>query len=114
LGVPLTASNLVDLCDTADVEIPGFNPAHGNANAGPQQIGRIMGKVLKGSEELNLEQYRLKKGEERGLNQAQRIQTFSKYTFERMTRWVSDQGEQVASVPADEPNNQMNQINPNI
>ncbi|RMF09212.1 MAG: hypothetical protein D6763_08215 [Alphaproteobacteria bacterium] len=101
LGIPLTASNLVDLCDTANVEIPGFDADGGDDKAGARQIGHIMKRVFQESEEIVQESFAISRGKGRLISPSGNPYETTRYWITKPTRCVTDQSAQETSIPSE-------------
>lgn len=81
LGVGLSATELADICIEHDIEIPGAKKEGLTAGDGCKQLGKILGKVFDGKDELVCEQFRIRRTERRGQSGAGNPQTLKSYTF---------------------------------
>jgi hypothetical protein len=54
LNQRISASDIAQTCLEEDIEIPGLSPENQTVEQGPQQIGRIMGALLKEGQEVVL------------------------------------------------------------
>jgi hypothetical protein len=81
LGVPLVASELVEVCENHSIEIPG-EPA-GEARA--QRIGILMKQVFKNSDSRDVEEFTVTRGKKEYRKPSGDLDSTKSYTFTKRT-----------------------------
>ena len=82
LNQSLTATQLVNLCIEREIEIPGLShEKEGEVEAGRKQFGVVLAKLFGEKNEIVMEDFKLAKLEENGLNDQGNPTVLKKYTF---------------------------------
>ena len=85
LNQAISATDIADLCLERDIEIPGLPADNQTVEEGRKQIGRMMGRLFGEATELDFDEFRVVKQEERGSTIAGHTQTLNRYTFSMAT-----------------------------
>jgi hypothetical protein len=78
LGVELTASDLVDVCENGSVEIPGKTVENGHAN---MQIGKVCKQLFSQSDTIEMDGFLVKRGRKEYRKECCDLATMQTYTF---------------------------------
>jgi hypothetical protein len=82
LGIRLTASDLVEFCNEADIEIPRLTTDQAqDMDTARKQVGKIMAKLFDQGDELTVEGYTVTRGKKPGDNLYGNWQEINTYTF---------------------------------
>ena len=99
LNQAISATDIADLCLEQDIEIPGLPADNQTVEEGRKQIGRMMGRLFGEATELDFDEFRVVKQEERGTTIAGHTQTLNRYTFSMATSTPTPQNPNPPTTP---------------
>lgn len=93
IGLPLTATEIFDLCDNADIPIPHLrdNQRH-NVDYGKRLVGKAMNKLFGNHDALAIEGFVITRDHELHKTDAGNTQDLKQYTFARADEQVAQEG----------------------
>jgi len=85
LGQEVTASDMAELCQEDDVEIPGLSAETQSTEQGPRQIGKILGALFESRRELTFDEFRVARRQEWSRSEGGNSVALNRYTFNLVT-----------------------------
>lgn len=99
LGTPVSATNIVELCEQESIAIPGLR-GDANQELGRQQVGRIMSQLFKDEDELVTEEFRVVRHKNYALTDAGNSKQQNSYEVTRLDcQAVAEVGASAGSAP---------------
>jgi hypothetical protein len=91
LGIPLTATEIFDICENADIPIPGLGEhQRDNQDFGKKLIGKTMNKLFGTHTEFAIESFTITRETEKHKTDAGNTQELKNYTFTRADEQTAD------------------------